>query len=240
MKRRLAIFDIDGTIFRSSLVIELVNALIKKGIYPKSVEREIEKDYVLWVNRQGGYPEYVLKVVDIYKENIKGHSEKEMKKVISEVIASEKNKLYIFTRDLIKDLLKKKYFLLAISGSPSTIVSEFAKQLKFDHYFGTEYEVKKGIYTGRMVRNVFANKIVLLNNFTKEFNDLLDFSDSIGVGDTESDIPIFEFVKDPIAFNPNLGLAKYAQEKGWRIVVERKDSIFDIKKFKMVSSNSKA
>lgn len=33
--RKVAFFDIDGTVFRSSLLIELVNALIAEGVFPK-------------------------------------------------------------------------------------------------------------------------------------------------------------------------------------------------------------
>jgi hypothetical protein len=32
--RKLAIFDIDGTVFRSSLLIELTDALVRDGVLP--------------------------------------------------------------------------------------------------------------------------------------------------------------------------------------------------------------
>jgi len=32
--KKLAIFDIDGTIFRSSLTIELLESLIEEGVFP--------------------------------------------------------------------------------------------------------------------------------------------------------------------------------------------------------------
>ncbi len=38
----LAVFDIDGTIFRSSLVIQLSNALVEHGVFPKAAKKEIE------------------------------------------------------------------------------------------------------------------------------------------------------------------------------------------------------
>jgi phosphoserine phosphatase len=51
---------------------------------------------------------------------------------------------------------------------------------------------------------------------------------SYGLGDTESDAPFLEIVENPIAFNPNYNLKKIAEEKGWRIVVEKKDVIYEI------------
>ena len=51
---------------------------------------------------------------------------------------------------------------------------------------------------------------------------------SIGVGDTEGDIPLLESVEMPICFNPNRALYEYAQEKQWPVVVERKDVVYTL------------
>lgn len=52
--------------------------------------------------------------------------------------------------------------------------------------------------------------------------------DSYGVGDTASDISMLEIVDRPIAFNPNHQLYDHARKAGWRIVVERKDMVYDL------------
>jgi phosphoserine phosphatase len=52
---------------------------------------------------------------------------------------------------------------------------------------------------------------------------------SYGIGDTESDVKFLEVVENPIAFNPNENLRKIAEKKGWRIVVEKKDVVYEIK-----------
>jgi len=57
----------------------------------------------------------------------------------------------------------------------------------------------------------------------------MTLEDSYGIGDTESDVSLLELVKNPIAFNPNENLKVIAEKKGWRIVVEKKDVIYDIK-----------
>lgn len=51
---------------------------------------------------------------------------------------------------------------------------------------------------------------------------------SIGVGDTEGDIPLLESVETPICFNPNMTLYQYAQKKKWPVVVERKNVVYTI------------
>ena len=67
---RLAIIDIDGTIFRSSLVIELCHGLVKAGVFPRASIKEIQKEYLAWLNRKGGYEAYINKVVKIYIKHI--------------------------------------------------------------------------------------------------------------------------------------------------------------------------
>ncbi len=56
----------------------------------------------------------------------------------------------------------------------------------------------------------------------------LTLSGSIGVGDTESDIPFLKMVKTAICFNPNEKLYNYAKRRGWKIVVERKDVVYEL------------
>ena len=56
----------------------------------------------------------------------------------------------------------------------------------------------------------------------------LTYTDSIAVGDSESDIPMLELVTHPICFNPNSMLFKQAKRCGWEVVVERKDVIYKI------------
>jgi len=44
-------------------------------------------------------------------------------------------------------------------------------------------------------------------------------------------------VGHPVAFNPNYELAKHAKKKRWKIVVERKDVIYELKDFKFLASS---
>jgi phosphoserine phosphatase len=50
----------------------------------------------------------------------------------------------------------------------------------------------------------------------------------VGVGDTESDISFLELVEKPICFNPNKRLYTYAKRNDWKVVVERKDVIYEL------------
>lgn len=57
----------------------------------------------------------------------------------------------------------------------------------------------------------------------------LTFIGSLGVGDTDSDIPMLQLVERPIAFQPNKELLEHAVRNGWEVAFERKDAILHLK-----------
>jgi len=231
-KIKLAVFDIDGTIFRSSLLIELINVLVEERIFPRKAKKEIEADYLAWLDRKGIYDTYVNKVVKIHRDYIAGCRKCDVLDVARHVVAWQKNRVHRFTRDLIKVLRRKKFYIIAISGSPQYIVSMFADYMGFDEAFGSKFEVKNGIFTGKIDLDPWIHtKDMLLRNIISVIGAPVDLRNSIAVGDTASDIPMLKMVGRPIAFNPNKSFAAYAKKKKWRIVVERKDTIYDIKRF---------
>ncbi|OHA01801.1 MAG: hypothetical protein A3C11_01435 [Candidatus Sungbacteria bacterium RIFCSPHIGHO2_02_FULL_49_12] len=228
---QVAVFDIDGTIFRSSLLIELVEALIQEGIFPAEAKKTYSDAYNKWLAREGSlatgfsYYEYLQKVVEAYLKYIKGVRRADVWRVAANVLAFHKVRVYRYTRDLIKKL-HRTHFLLAISHSPYEIVAPFAKSLHFDKVYAMVYEVDKKVrFTGNVLyQNVIMDKEQILKRAVLRNN--LTLKNSVGVGDTESDISFLKFVKHPIAFNPSMNLFRYARSHQWEIVVERKDVIY--------------
>lgn len=230
MKTKLAVFDIDGTIFRWTFIAELLTSLTKKGIFSKEVLKQTEKVYFDWKDRKGSWDDYINTVVKVTNEALSGKDEKEIDDVMQQIVDTKKHNLYIYTRDLIKKLKEQNYFLLAISASPEKIVAPFTKFLEFDKHYGTIYEVVDGKFTGNELNDIVFSKHEILEKFLK-VNPTINLKDSIGVGDSASDISFLKMVELPIAFNPEQKLAEYAKENGWKIVVERKNVIFNIKDF---------
>lgn len=220
---KIAVFDIDGTIFRSSLLIELVESLIDDGLFPKNSRKGFEKEFRAWLDRKGEYEDYIMAVVHVFIKNIKGVSQKRFMKNVNSVVDFHRDRVYRYTRDLISDLRKKGYYIVAISHSPIDIVGSFATSFGFDDYYGKVYEVdSKGLFTGNVTDQ--ANKAEVLERIVKEKS--LSLKGSIGVGDTEGDIPLLSMVENPICFNPNQNLYKHAMKNKWKVVVERKDMIY--------------
>lgn len=226
-KTKLAVFDIDGTIFRKNLAFELIDELAWMKVFDRKVRNELSRLYANWLDHKGVYEDYRKALVNLYCQNIQGCTREQVIEASKVVVPFYKDRTYIFANELIDQLRRENYAIIAVSGSPSEIVEEYNEYLKFDAVFGTVYEVDAaGVYTGNAVFEPTHSKDQVVRQYLTENNLSLD--GSYGVGDTESDAPVLEIVENPIAFNPNYNLKNIAEEKGWRIVVEKKDVIYEI------------
>ena len=228
-KTKLAVFDIDGTIFRKNLAFELIRELAWEGVFKKEVRNELTRHYSDWLAHEGTYEEYRKALVKLYFENIKGCKKEDIVQASKEVIAFQKDRTYVFAEELIKKLKAENYNIIAISGSPSEIVEEYNNHLGFDAVFGSVYEVdEEEKYTGKPSFEPTKDKSQVVRQYIAEHN--LTLEDSYAIGDTESDAPMLEIVENPIAFNPNQNLKGIAEKNGWKIMVEKKDVIYDLSK----------
>lgn len=228
MKQKVAFFDIDGTVFRSSLLIELVEKLVDEGIFPKEAREEYAQKHRTWRDREGDYSTFIRAVVTSYMEHIKGVYYGDLADIGRLVVAEQSKHVYRYTRDLIKELKVKGYFVVAISQSPKTILDEFCNAYGFDKVYGRIYEIgPQDKFTGEMIdAHLLENKASIVARVLEKEDVIID--DSIGVGDTEGDISLLQSVTTPICFNPNAALYAHAQKLGWKVVVERKDVIYKL------------
>lgn len=228
MSRPVAFFDIDGTFFRSSLLIELVETLAAEELFPVHALQEYRQPYQAWLNREGSYEAYIEAVIATFLKHIKGVYYGDFADVGRMVVAEHGKKVYRYSRDLIENLKADNYFIVAISQSPKTVLDEFCWNYGFDKVYGRMYDIGPTDYfTGSIIdEEVIQNKAKIAQRvFARE--DVTSV-DSVGIGDTEGDISLLETVEQPICFNPNRKLYEYAKERNWEIVVERKDVIYHI------------
>lgn len=227
-QKKVAIFDIDGTIFRKNLHFELINELAWLKVFPSHVRKTLVDIYSKWLTHTGTYEDYRLALIDLYARYLRGCTPEDVRRAAESVIPFRVRQTYIFADNLIAKLRGEGYTLFAISGSPLEIVEEYNRDyLHFDHVLGSVYEVgSDGRYTGAASYEPSRDKGVAAKKLLEERG--LDFADSYGIGDTESDVKFLELVEHPIAFNPNENLKKAAEANGWRIVVEKKDVIYEI------------
>lgn len=225
----VAFFDIDGTVFRSSLLIELVEALVREAVFPESAREHYEVAHRAWQSREGTYEAYIEAVVASFRAHLRGVYYGDFADIGRQVVGVHSKRVYRYTRDLLRELKHEGYTLIAISQSPKTILDEFCAQYGFDKVYGRVYELgPQDRFTGTVVdEHLIANKAAIVERVFSRHPELTR-ARSLAVGDTESDIPLLEAVDRPICFNPNAILYEHAQLREWPVVVERKDVIYHL------------
>jgi HAD superfamily hydrolase (TIGR01490 family) len=226
--RPFAVFDIDGTLIRWQLYHAVADELARRGHFGAIEYQAVKEARMTWKKREGedSFTAYERALVNLVDQAIAGMPVSEMESACRSVINEYKDQVYTYTRDLIRDLKEQGYVLFTISASQSEIVRMLAEYYGFDDYGGSEYEVKDGVFTGK--------KEVLKSERKPEYLKLLmqkhdaAYEGSVAVGDSESDIPMLEAVERPIAFNPTKILFDHARSKGWQIVVERKNVVYEL------------
>ncbi len=229
MLKPVAFFDIDGTVFRSSLLIELVEALVEEGVFPPEVRDGYINERRAWLDREGSYDVYIAALIDAFLTHMKGVHYGTFADVGKRVVSRHQKRVYRYTRDLIKSLKAEGYFLVAISQSPKTVLDAFCKDYGFDKVYGRIYEIgPQDKFTGEVAdEHLIENKANIVERVFDRHPELTH-KGSVAVGDTDGDIPLLSSVERPICFNPNAPLYAHAKKHGWTIVVERKDVVYNL------------
>lgn len=227
--KQVAFFDIDGTVFRSSLLVELVEQLIIEDIFPPEAALEFELELKEWRSREGKYQTYIEAVIKTFLKYIKGVHYSTFADIGKHVVNEQSKYVYRYTRDLIKNLKNDGYYIVAISQSPKTILDEFCQQYGFDKVYGRLYEIgPQDQFTGQVMDEHLIQDKANIVKRVFDRNPGLSKENSVAVGDTEGDIPLLESVINPICFNPNMTLYTYSKRAKWKVVVERKDVIYHL------------
>lgn len=226
MKRKFAVFDLDGTLIRWQLYHAIADELARQGAIDGDEYEAVTTARMHWKNREHvdsfrDYERVLVKLVDSTVNELKVSA---LEQACQNVINEYKDQVYTYTRDLIKDLKSKDYLLFAISASPDQIVGLVAKHYGFDDFCGSIYDAKDGLFIGFTDVLLHERKPEKLNELATKYN--ATWKDSIAVGDSEGDILLLSAVEQPIAFNPTKLLFEHAKKQGWKVVIERKNMVY--------------
>ncbi len=223
--RPFAVFDIDGTLIRWQLYHAVADALARLGYFDPRVFKGVQEARALWKQRSHdeSFKDYEHRLIVAYDQLLTKLTVKQFNEAAESVFKEYKDQAYTYTRDLIKQLKKKNYLLFAISGSQTEIVAKIANYYGFDDFIGSKYERRGNRFTGNK-QIAKGTKHLLLQELVKKHQ--ATYSDSIAVGDSEGDVSMLAAVEQPIVFNPNKILFKKAKQRGWPVVVERKNMVY--------------
>jgi len=236
MKKTAAFFDIDGTLYRNSLMIEHFKKLLKYEVFDPIIwHSDIKQKFYEWDNREGDYDIYMEELATVYIESLKGLNKKEYDFIAKQVINLCGDKVYSYTRDQIVHHQERGDLILFISGSPDYLVEKMAHKYGATDFIATKYLTDEN--------NSFNGKVIPMwnnENKTKAIERLrekytIDLEKSFAYGDTNGDISMLKTVGHPIAINPSFELINSIKNddslyKKVKIIIERKNVIYTLNK----------
>lgn len=235
LKNISAFFDVDGTLYRDSLMVEHFKRLIKYEIIDPAIWHNLaKKTFHDWDKRQGNYEDYLLEVAEIYINSMKGQNKQHIEFITNQVINIKGDRVYRFTRDRIEWHKKQGHKVIFISGSPDYLVAKMAEKYNITDYRGTQYQVdEKNNFTGELLQMWDSDsKQKAILELVDKYD--IDLEKSYSYGDTNGDFSMLKMVGNPIAINPARELILRIKETPdlmdkIKIIIERKDVIYQLK-----------
>lgn len=229
-----AFFDIDGTIFRNSLMIEHFKKLVTFEVIDQSIwYLKVKKVYMEWEKRYGDFEQYLEVLASVYLDELKGVKKDYIEYIAAHVINVNGDMVYKYSRDRIEWHKSQGHKVFFISGSPDFLVSKMAEKYDVTEYRGSIYKVDEdNRFTGEILRMWdSASKQKAIDELLEKYD--VDLANSYAYGDTTGDLSMLNMMGNPIAINPNreLFLAIKNNErlsKKASIIVERKNIIYKL------------
>lgn len=200
----IALCDVDGTIFRDSFFLEILDRLIQIKDATDMHGRH-ERMHILWKAREITYDEYLWEAIDIFLELIVWVSQKDFEDICHDAVVSSMSRTYVWTKSFLNNFIEQGWKVFLVSGSPMEIVQEFAELSGFSGAVGSYYFCDKNwIKTGERCP-LFSNqaKLDVLNYVREKFNP----KSIVGIGDTNGDFSMITMADYGYTINPSKELA---------------------------------
>ncbi len=229
-----AFFDVDGTLYRDSLMIEHFKKLIKYEVLDPIIwHGKAKQTFENWDKRHGNYEDYLMEISSVYIDSMKGLNKNYLDFITNQVINLKGERVYRFTRDRILWHHKQKHLVFFISGAPNFLLSKMAEKYNVQYYKGTEYFLdENNNFTGE-INQMWdsASKNQAIKDFVLQYD--IDMERSFAYGDTHGDFDMLKIVGNPVAINPVRELVTHIKDdcelrKKITLIVERKDVIYQI------------
>lgn len=192
---QLACFDMDGTLIRNTNSVRYlcgINGMEEQAMRIESLEDTGEASWV-----EADYMKAQL---------VKGLCIEAVKNQFNENI-----QLISGIEFVINYLMEMGIKSILVSSGPIQVVYVVGERFNFEAVYGSDYEVVNGCFTGKIINHLDVDgKLYCLQSYCKNSN--ISLNECIAIGDSGSDIGIFNAVKKSIAINYSDSLRGKASE----------------------------
>lgn len=215
----LALFDLDNTLLRGDSDYNWSKFLIKNGFLDNDEHQKQNEIF---------YQDYKDGCLDIYKfcefqfrpftlikrDKLNKLRERYITEVIKPLITRK-------ALGLVDSHQKNNDLCIIITATNSYITQPIASIFKINVLIGTDPEEINGNFTGHVLGtpSFQEGKIFRLQEWLKDHNySFSSFKQTYFYSDSQNDLPLLEFVSDPVCVNPDPILEMKAKENDWPII----------------------
>jgi phosphoserine phosphatase len=183
-KLKLVCFDLDDTLIREIHSVMLPCILNGKEKEHSFIQEQEEKGHIDYISA-----DYLR------AELLSGLEESKIAQCFLDIAKPLKN-----IKTVVDALHDQNIKSIVITVGPRQVAKVVCDVWGFDDYYGSDYEVVEGVFTGKILNYISAEqKIECLQDFLRKNN--IKPEECIAVGDGSTDIPIFQFCGKSIAIN---------------------------------------
>jgi len=223
-ERRIAIFDLDGTLVSAHLWLGIVRYNFKNKKNRLPIFWYVLSNLALtpfWKMHfipTGKYYRNWIEGMAKMVRGIKKEKAKEMFDWLADKYLLPTLKEPIFER--LKKHQEDGFSTILTSGSFQELLEVIARRLNFDFTIGTDLEVIGDKFSGKTIPPLCFSegKAEKVKNLLSEINLKINFKESFTYSDSFFDLPILEMVGNPVAVEPDKKLLEIAKNKGWQII----------------------
>ncbi len=217
IKKKIALFDIDKTIYEGYIIFPLADYFLKNNIINQSCIKKIYNNLDLYKKGEINYESTVASLNNNFAEGLKGILLSSVLEQTESFLAKEKDRgaFFSYLEPTINILRKKAYDIYFATGEPQFVGFATTKLFNVSGFVSLEFETKGDFFTGKVKKMLSfrEEKLKSIKGILKGY----DLKKSFAFGDSEGDIEMLNFVEKAVCINPTDGLKKVASEKGWII-----------------------
>lgn len=217
--KKIAVFDIDGTLSNFHLGVEFLKEMSTLNAIKGISQAIFSQQYKEWTQsseKTAYYDRYLDQYYDIGLVGVEKNVFEEAGQRIADHAFPH------FYQETLTELKKHQdegRFIILISKSPEQAVAKIAELINADAHWGWQFNFDSANkYVGQYTYPGGASdKAYIIKQLVIKYG--LDLNDSFAYGDTNGDISMLRLVSNPIAVNPESKLLIEAQQHGWRILL---------------------
>ncbi len=212
--RRLAVFDIDGTLVPGQSTERLFYRHLLRNNHQGPLQwARYAHGLLKWAPRHGRHTLKKNKayLTGLYASQVSSLAEKWVQQTLRAEMDNE-----VISR-LNQHQAAGDYIAL-LSGTPDFLAAAIGEVLGADRHIGSDCRIEDGVFVFKPIGRHPFREEKLTCTMALAGDTGISLDDTVAYGDSIHDLPLLERVGRPIAVHPDRKLAEIARQRGWEII----------------------